>query len=244
MDAQGSDGSRKDEKRLERLVAASGFGHIQFVQAVSQLHQMVGRNVTFISDNPITNESVNDDRSHSTSISGSHEGRRLIPCRTSIAPIVSTQQTADHVPEGDEIDVEHKVKRHKHQESRDSNNGAKDQQTQHRRHQHRQFVTHYVIQLEPQGSVPVKNDSENSLSSSNTTSVEARLVGLSKTSLQQQRAAVGLPAATHTSFRQPEILQADESAESDDSSETKDSFVSLLADLEHGNDICLGTTAN
>ena len=220
-----AEASRRETAReflLERLVAASGFGRIQFLQATAQAHQMVGRNVSFINEGT-KGEAGKDEGSHATSLSSNYEGPpRLLSCRASIAPIVSAHESLDHgFGNEKESETDHKSKRRKHTgtEVDAKKTTASKDPAQHRRHPHRPLVTHYVIQLEHQGIAPVKNDSIDTLSS-NSTSVEARLLGLTKAGLQQQRAALGLNGAAATaSVGRLEAMPDDDVSES---TETRD----------------------
>jgi hypothetical protein len=205
-----AEASRRESEReavLERLVAASGFGRIQLVQAVAKSHQMVGRNVTIIVGAP-RGYSARDEGSKATSISSNCEGPpRLIQCQASIAPIVSAPESVDSFK--NEKDPDHEQsKRRKHQGGTETEPQKKDP-GQHRRHQNRPLITHYVIQIEPHNTAPVNKEGGDSLSS-NASSVEARLLGLTKTGLQQQLAAV---APAMELARGPEFLADDEASE-------------------------------
>lgn len=223
-----AEASRRDSLRdtmLERLVAASGFGRIQFIHATAKPHQMVGRNVSFINDVPM-NEAVKDEGSNDTSLSSNYEGQpRLLSCRASIAPVVSAQESLDHGFSNEkEQEPDHKSKRRKHSGADiepQKKAAAPQDPVPHRRHLHRPLVTHYVIQLEPSHAGPVKNDSVDTLSS-NSTSVEARLVGLTKAGLLQQRAAI---APVNESVRRgPDAMADDEASET---TETRDPVAAI-----------------
>ena len=161
-----AEASRRESMRdakIERLVVASGFGHIQYVQALAQPNPLPsgGRNNVPIHDETAGKESSRDEGSNNTSISSCFEGTsRLISCRTSIAPIVSTHDTVSFMNEKD-AELDHKSKRHKHPENPETENtnpkkskpGVKEiMNPPHRirgHNQGRQLVTHYVIQLVP-----------------------------------------------------------------------------------------------
>ena len=193
---------RKDFSRLEtleRLIVSCGFGHIQFINAIAvNKHQMVGRNVSFLSqsnNDPKEIQDEKDEDSKSSSILRNDAVQeQLLSCRTAIAPIVSSQVTAET-----SVQTDHDSKRRKqhHNGTADTtpntSNIPKDPPGQHRRHHQPQVITHYIIQLERLVAGGVKQLSVDDSISSNSTSVEARLVGLSKAALLQQNAAVDFP---------------------------------------------------
>jgi hypothetical protein len=135
---------------------------------------------------------------------------RRLTCRASIAPVVSSQAAFDSsalVTDKESSDIHKSAKRRKPTHGGGvggghHNNNNNDQESngayggvgcssiskEHcRKHQsHRQLVTHYVIQLEPEDLS--KDGSIGSLSSTST-SVEARLLGLSKVELHRLRRA-------------------------------------------------------
>jgi hypothetical protein len=87
----------------------------------------------------------------------------------------------------------HKAKRRKHSEADRKLSAQSHPHDDHhrRRHHHRSRITHYVVQLKPCQDGKLQG-SEESLSS-HTTSVEARLLGLSKMEARSQRLAVAAP---------------------------------------------------
>ena len=211
---------RERETLLERTIAASGFGRIQFVEAIAQPHQMLGRNVTIVKGNA-DEYAAKDEGSNTTSLSSSDEGKpRLISCRTSISPIVSAHDANEQRNGEHDACVEHKAKRHKHQDLTDKDlhaSGVSSRDpSQHRRHQSRQPVTHYVIQLAPSeaNGRTAQNGSLDSISS-NSTSVAARLTGVSKATLRQQRSAVDVPQMAVQAELQPANGAATDSSDVD-----------------------------
>lgn len=196
---------------LERLIVSCGFGHIQFVNAITaNEHQMLGRNVTFLSGTQDTreNHAERDEGSNSTSLSSNDDVKvQLIPCRTAIAPIVSAQIPSESAPTEHDNDTKSKRRKHQHsgtgETTANKHNAPKDPPPQHRRHNQPQVITHYIIQLERLAAGGAKQLSVDDSISSNSTSVEARLAGVSKETLAQQKAAVafsrespiGLPGA-------------------------------------------------
>jgi hypothetical protein len=191
---------------LDRLVVSCGFGRLHRVQVVAKPHQMVGRNVTIIKQAapsggttlPVCNGG--EAGSNDTKLASSFDkSANQVSCQISIAPVVSASSAMDKSTVLDSMDSElHKSKRRKHhgleQEPRRLHGAGKEMYVHHRRHPHRQLVTHYVLQLEELGGKPSEHESLDSLSS-NSASVEARLVGLTKAELENQRVAANIPPA-------------------------------------------------
>lgn len=187
---------------LERLIVSCGCGHIQFVNAITtNVHQMVGRNVTFSNGtrDTGTNHSDKTTRSTSSSLSDNEEVKpQLIPCRTAIAPIVSIQTPVESNVQTDQ-ELDPKSKRRKHHHSGPSETTANKSTTlteppsQHRRHNQPHVITHYIIQLERLATDVEKQmmSVEDSLSS-NSTSVEARQ-DQQKAAVEASRESPGLP---------------------------------------------------
>lgn len=176
---------------LGKLIATSGlFGHINTVQVHTKLrHQMVGSN-----NSSLTNSFGEDGRE-----------RRPFACRVSIAPIVSAStamNTSGFFVSDREAEVAyHKGKRPKHHHAAAATNEQLQQDSlqrnkslpgeasaAHKAFKPLQLVTHYVIQLQSQG-VRTNEGGMESLSS-NSASVEACLLGLSKDQVQRQHNAV------------------------------------------------------
>ncbi len=199
-----SEMQHKDSGRfetVERLIVSCGFGHIQFINALAvNRHQMVGCNVSFLSqsiDDAKENQSEKDEGSKPTNaLRNDVVDKQIIPCRTAIAPIVSSQIPAESIVP---TDLDTKRRKQHHNGTSENVNAKsitlKDPPGQHRRQHPPHVITHYIIQLERLAAGGVKQLSVDDSISSNSTSVEARLVGLSKTALLQQKAAVGHPGA-------------------------------------------------
>lgn len=191
---------------LDRLVLSCGFGRLHRVQALTKTHQMVGRNVAIIKDatplggTALSTRNGGDAGSNGTSSANSFDrSTNQVLCQISIAPVVSASSPMDTSTVLDSMDSEmHKSKRRKHhgleQEHHRLNDKGNEVYVHHRRHPHRQLVTHYVLQLEELDGKPSKNESLDSLSS-NSVSVEARLVGLTRAELENQSLAANLPPA-------------------------------------------------
>lgn len=193
-----SERQRKDSTRfetLERLIVSCGFGHIQFINAIAvNKHQMVGRNVTFLSQFNATTENHAEKDEESKPASVPRNGvveNQLIPCRTAIAPIVSSQSPAETSAQTDQ---DLKRLKHHHSSAADPTNSKSNTPKDHRRHHQPQVITHYIIQLERLATNGVKQLGVDDSISSNSTSVEARLMGISKAVLVQQKAAVDFPS--------------------------------------------------
>jgi hypothetical protein len=188
---------------VERLVVSSGLGHQHSILVHTRPHHMLGKNVSFFNDVVPRGESATENGrnrnlgigagSPDTSLTGSHEGQPIIQCTASIAPVVSTNTGLETMIVSDR-EGHSKAKRRKfHANDQDGHrklSASKDPVHAHRiRHVPHQTVTHYVIQLQHQELPAGKPESEASLSS-NSTSVEARLLGLSKRELLGHREAL------------------------------------------------------
>jgi len=186
---------RRHNLGLERLVASCGFGHLCPMQVVAKSHHMLGRNVMVVNGNGAAaasgskaQSSGGRDEASTTSSYKCDGGVHHITCLSSISPIVSSPAAMDSssIAAGKEPETHQVAKRRKH------NDRCEHHTLQYRKHG-RQFITHYVIQLQSQEAASYKQGSMESLSS-NSTSVEARLLGLSKPELQRQRRAAAEPA--------------------------------------------------
>jgi len=161
------------------------------------------------------------------------QDRKPISCRVSIAPIVSASTAMNYcngLVSDREAEVAHpKGKRAKHHHSvgtAAAAPGATEQHhldSQHRNkslplgetsatahhrnkaYQPLQFVTHFVIQLQAQGEET--NEGSMASLSSNSASVEARMLGLSKEQVQQQRNAVDIQVPPPPPEMEGEILE-------------------------------------
>lgn len=205
----------REQLSLERLIATCGFGRIHRVQAATKPHQMVGRNVAVIKDvdpgisSPAAAEEAPrpDDDSNDISLSSRESVPQTfsppIACRISIAPIVSSNAAVGSGDRGGpEKEVSHlKTKRGKHHHSSELDSSHKAPppgdvaatgaaQPVCRKYQPLQHVTHFVVQLQPVlGDAAGKYGSMESLSS-DSLSVQANLLGMTKTEFQAQRGAL------------------------------------------------------
>lgn len=213
---QGSDSSSGDRPRihsqtfeLERLIAGCGHGKLQILKVVTRNHQMVGRSVTITKDAPASDQQEGsatgkeDGTKNEASLSSSRNGAFRKTCKCSIAPIVSVSAFMPKTSLALEKEVEppkpKRRKSHSHEAELQSSSAApptnKDHKSRpsspskdHKKHPSRLVVTHYIVQLEDLNLKSAKDMSMESISS-NSTSVEARLVGLSKEQLRQQKLA-------------------------------------------------------
>lgn len=186
---------------LERLVAASGFGHFHVVHVKAKQRHMIGRNVTVPKEGPYLNSASQRRRDETNSVGSSYDGQMtMIACRSSIAPIVSA--SIDNVS-GAKVEKDAKrAKHHHHIEQVDRKKAVSAiENAANRKRQPLQLATHYVIQLQSIDDASGNVGSLESLSS-NSDSVEAQLLGLSKDDVQRQRMAAGIQYA--------EQLRADE----------------------------------
>jgi hypothetical protein len=184
---------------LDRLVVSCGFGRLHRVQVVAKPDQMVGRNVTITKEAAPAGGTTLSAYHDTTLASSFDRSTNQVSCQISIAPVVSASSAMDKSTILDSMDSEtHKSKRRKHhgleQEPHRLHDEGREVYVHHRRHPHRQLVTHYVLQLEELGGKLGKHESLDSLSSSSA-SVEARLVGLTKAELENQRVAANIPLA-------------------------------------------------
>ena len=228
---QGSDVSSNEANQsrykafaLERLLATSGHGKIILLRVVSKLHQMVGRSVTITKEVSDTAKpgslahNKGEQAGQDGSVSSSRkEALQQKTCRAAIAPIVSVSA---YMPRAS-INVEReyfeqpKPKRRKShsQESEDSTLSQfmpKDHKQRPpspsrdtKKSPPKLIVTHYLIQLEDAGAKSANNLSTMESLSSNSTSVEARLVGLSKEEYQNQKRAASGPQEKHQDSQEP-----------------------------------------
>jgi hypothetical protein len=188
---------------VERLVVSSGLGHLHSVLVHTRPHHMLGKNVSFFHDVVPRGASAGENGrignlglgagSPDTSLTGSNEGQPIIQCTASIAPVVSTNTGLETMIVSDREGHSKSKRRKFHANDQDGHKklpASKDPVHAHRmRHAPYQTVTHYVIQLQHQELPAGKAESEASLSS-NSTSVEARLLGLSKRELLGHRKAL------------------------------------------------------
>jgi hypothetical protein len=115
----------------------------------------------------------------------------------SVSPVVSSPEPFNVAvaTDKDQDDHHRKTKRRKHHHHSDSLQSASNAHHQHRRifltrevsmHRKRHLITHYVIQLEPFEGAFRKLGGVDSHSSTSTT-VEAHILGLTKSELRRQR---------------------------------------------------------
>eukprot|EP00977_Amphora_coffeiformis_P008321 scaffold1879_cov178-Amphora_coffeaeformis.AAC.10 len=216
---------------LERLIATSGHGKIQLLKVLSRQHQMVGRSVTITKEVPESGKqdgstrhkdgSVRQDGSKSSSKSS---GFHCKTCKASIAPIVSVSAYMPNASAGAEKDIEppKQKRRRSHSQGNEEvpalstptmpEGPAKDHKTRppspnkdHKKNPSRLVVTHYIIQLEDANTKSGNNHLSMESLSSNSTSVEARLIGLSKEMYKNQKiAASGIHQELQDTPGQPE----------------------------------------
>lgn len=177
--------------RLERLVASSGFGRIHNILIHAGSHPLIGKNVTIVQGESVGASGIGATDRDNAEAACCDQSNKYIMCRSSIAPIISGFIMDDSytVSDKEESDLL-KSKRRKHASDQDANSGRRhsgsgmNEGHHHHRKQRVARVTHYVMQLGAnddtlQGSV-------DSLSTSST-SIEARLLGLSKEKLRAHR---------------------------------------------------------
>lgn len=185
---------------LERLVAASGFGKFHILYAKARPHQMLGRNVIFITKAGVAaalppSASANgisgqEDTNSATTCQSPFEA---LKCRSSLSPIISDTADAAAVTDNNQEPHSHKGKRRKSHH----HGGVEHQGPAAGVHHSRRplpkrnaegAITHYAIQLEVFDESKELNGS-NSLSS---TSVAAGLLRINKEQLRRQREVAGI----------------------------------------------------
>jgi hypothetical protein len=190
------------EMSLERIIATSGLGRLHMVYVSTKSNHMVGRNVTIFSSTLVPGQSSAGRRevdSNNTSLSSSYEGEQPpILCWVCIAPIVSSSKLLHIAPSRDSESPNQREKRTKHY------HGASDpfsqgldaaDESSTKKYLPLQHVSHFVIQLRPAARGAATHENGLESLSSNSTSVEAQLLGLSKEELQTQRAILAPPEA-------------------------------------------------
>lgn len=187
------------EMGLERLVAASGFGRCHVIHVSAKPHHMLGRNVTVmkqVNTNGPEMKSREEGMSNGSSITSGYDGPYHIPCSMGVSPVVSSPEafTDAVVTDKDQHNHHHKTKRRKHHHHSDSQQSNATHHQHHRNnlmrevyvHRKRHLITHYVIELELYEGTFRKFGGLESHSSTSTT-VEAQMLGLTKSELRRQR---------------------------------------------------------
>ena len=224
--------SRHKKFELERLIATCGHGKIQVLKVLARHHHMVGRSVTItkeVIDHEKQGRSTEKEEDHPKndgSMSSSVEGGlQRKTCKAAIAPIVSVSAFMPKASTSMERELESPKPKRRKSHSQDAEESAspgaqtKEHRSRpaspnkdHKKAPSRLVVTHYIIQLEDASSKSGNHLSMESLSS-NSTSVEARLVGLSKEEYQRQKVAASevqgdLSQGSESSTAAPEHVSA------------------------------------
>jgi hypothetical protein len=189
------------EMGLERLVAASGFGRCHVIHVSAKPHHMLGRNVTVtkqVDANGTEMRSREEGMSNGSVITGGYDGPYHMETTAvmGVSPVVSSPEafTAAVVTDKDQDNHHNKTKRRKHHHHSDSQHSNATHH-QHRRnspmrevyvHRKRHLITHFAIQLELYEGTFRKVGGLESHSSTSTT-VEAHMLGLTKSELRRQR---------------------------------------------------------
>jgi hypothetical protein len=146
-----------------------------------------------------------------------------------VSPVVSSPEAFNVavVTDKDQDSHHHKSKRRKHHHHGESQQSTNLGHHQHRRnflmrevsmHRKRHLITHYVIQLEPFEGTQKKIGGLESHSSTSTT-VEAHILGLTKSELRRQR----MRATTHMTATADGTDQSPHGDEDDDEMESESS---------------------
>ena len=203
------------EMCLERLVAASGFGRCHVINVRTKSRPMIGRNVSITKPSMSAAARNREDGSvgsASAASNGLEGGHNMLACSMSVSPVVSSPEAfnvAAVVTDKGEDNYHHKSKRRKHHHHSDAQQGSAAEHHQSRRnhmlrevsmHRRRHLITHFVIQLEPFEGGFRQNGAIDSHSSTSTT-LEANILGLTKSELRRQRLRAN-QANTHLDDRQ------------------------------------------
>lgn len=180
---------------LEKLIVASGYGKLIKINVRCKPHKMLGRNVkVFKSMLPMKRSQ--EEGSKGGSIASSYDGTyNFVGCTMSISPVVSSPEIYMNTTM---TSKEKKVEGHHNKMKRNEKEHDSHQQKSKRRKHHtmteimhnrkRQVISHYAIQLEPHQWDLTKSDAERGSHSSLSTDIEARMLGLTKAEVRQQRA--------------------------------------------------------
>ena len=161
---------------IQRLIAASGFGRLHCVTLNASTNSLVGRNVTIFGNHDLTRQhSKSDVDSNDTSLSTYESGSKRILCVASISPIISTASAVGLRM----VDASNDPRNPMRQPRLPSNTSFLNDMP---------VVTHYVLYLKNMEDTS-HSGSLGSLSSSSA-SVEARLLGISKEQVMEQRRAL------------------------------------------------------
>ena len=207
---------------LERLVAASGFGRCHVINVLAKPHHMLGRNVTVTKPSAAPQMRNREGVSNGSSITSGYDGPyHAVPCSMSVSPVVSSPEAFNVavVTDKDQDNHHHKTKRRKHHHHSDSQQLASNA---HRRlflmrevsmHRKRHLITHYVIQLDTFEGNFRKLESHSSTS----TTVEAHILGLTKSELRRVRTntQVAAPPAPAEGTDRPLGEEEDDEMESE-----------------------------
>lgn len=198
-DAIGSHSEKCGNTPLERLIATCGFGHISIVHVFTKLDWLVGQQVTTVVKGGTMKRQHVDTRDQQSSHTVAGDNSALTDgtctCRISIAPIISSDASVNSG-----MSIENKAdsvvaKSHRgkpavdHDPSRNSE--AKGLVKLNNKYLPLQRVTHFVIQLHAEGEGFGKQNASMESLSSNSSSVEANLLGLSKQEMHLQKYTIG-----------------------------------------------------
>jgi len=180
---------------LEELIVASGYSKMIKINIRCKPHKMLGRNVK-VFKSMVSMKRNQEEGTNGSSITSSYDGPcNFVACTMSISPVVSSPEiymnTTMTNKEKKGENYQNKAKRN------EKDHDSHQQKSKRRKHHHtmneiihnrkRQVISHYVIQLEPHEDDLTKNGTERGSHSSLSTDVEARILGLTKVEVRQQR---------------------------------------------------------
>jgi hypothetical protein len=218
------------DMNVERIIAASGFGHINIMNAVSKPHQMLGRNVMFLKPADASEERPTEVPyvgARESSEVGSQEGSssvqsstdapvHVISCRMSVSPVVSSTSVADQLAVVTDQEKSGKRRKHHHYYHH------------YRRHPRNNLVTHYVIQLEkavassPTTKPPRSQESVSSNSKSNSTRGKQQAAAATAVAAAAAAAAAAEAEQAQAHDHNMEAEEEEDEAGDDDASEATD----------------------
>lgn len=192
--------------RIERLVAASGFGRMNAIQVAAKLdHVTPSRS----KDGDSSIRGRDEEMSINPSLASGYDGPIcMMKCRCSIAPVVPSPALKTYeLGESDTTESPNEAKQdsgRKRVPSEDASYPPK--------HQLQKLITHFVIQLLADDDV---NGVDESMATYSTTSVEARLLGLTKSEHDTKRLTLGTGLPQNPLMQQQEDDGSNKSESSD-----------------------------
>jgi len=212
------------EDSVERLIATSGFGRWGIINLNAK--PLLGQNFSILTSPGTLQSKSREEGSNGSSITSNCDGTyRNITCSIGVSPVVSSPEAFAVVTDKDQESHHHKPKRRKHHQSDPPNQTSPHHQQPRRNflhrevsiHRKRHLITHYVIQLEPLEGGTRKLGSLESQSSTSTT-VEAQMLGVTKSELRLQRGRGLAESASRMVGNEPALEESDDDVMDSESS--------------------------